>query len=251
LRKAIILSLIVIFSGCSTGRLSSERKKTDLTGIANNILEELGKNNISKRDFSILKGSVSFKEADKSGKYLFSLRHKDPNCYLLSLRNSMGIEGARIFMTMDTVLINDRINRRVLYGRPEILIRLTGIPGVFKELLFGDIILNKNQHSGKVEVIDNKIYVSQSIDGFHIKSQIDINVKKISNTRLNKGPGTNEVQFTYQSFYKGPIPFPRKILIKSSNSSIDALIRIDKVDFGLIDSLKFVPGKNYMYEEIK
>jgi hypothetical protein len=251
LRKALILSLIVLFSGCSSGRLSTERKKTDLIGNGNNILEELSKNNISKRDFSIIKGSISFREAEKSGKYLFSLRHKDTNCYLLSLRNSMGIEGVRVFMTTDTVLINDRINRRVLYGRPEILISLTGIPGVFKELLFGDIVLNKESRTEKVEVIDNKVYVNQSIDGFLLKSQIDIGVNKISNARLNKGPGTNEIQFTYKNFDKGTIAFPRKIQIKSINNAIDLLIRIDKVDFELIDSLKFVPGKNYKYEEIK
>jgi hypothetical protein len=242
---------MALVAGCSPGKLSSGNKETDLKRNAHQIVEQLIKNNISGNDYNVFKGSVSVRGSNKAGKYLFSLRHKAPDTYLLSIKNSLGIEGGRIFITHDTLLINDRINRKVLYGKPEMIEKLTGIPVFFKELIFGDVVLISELKEEQIEIVNNKVIVNQRIGGFIGRSHINANLNKITKATWSKGTGINEIQISYSNFSKAVKHFPRKIQIMSVQESSDLIIRVEKIDFGLIDSIKFIPGENYIYEEIK
>jgi hypothetical protein len=242
---------MALFAGCSPGKLSSGNKDTDLKRNAHQIVDQLIKNNINGTDYNVIKGSVSVRRSNKAVKYIFSLRHKAPDTYLLSIKNSLGIEGGRIFITHDTLLINDRISRKVLYGKPVMIEKLTGIPVFFKELIFGDVVLRSELKEEQIEIVNSKVFVNQMIDGFIGISQINANLDKITNARWSNGTGINEIQISYSNFEKEGKHFPRKIQIMSVKESSDLIIRVDRIDFGLIDSIKFIPGENYTYEEIK
>jgi len=251
LRKALIVCLIGLVTGCSPGKLSSGNKNTDLIRNTHQIVDQLIINNINENDYNVIKGSVSVRGSKKAGKYIFSLRHKAPDTYLLSIKNSLGIEGGRIFITQDTLLINDRINRKVLYGKPEMIEKLTGIPIFFKELILGDVVLIGELKEEQIEIDNNKVFINQMIGGFIGRSKINTNLNKITNARWSKGTGTNGIQISYSNFNKAEKHLPRKIQIMSVKESSDLIIRVDKIDFGLIDSIWFIPGENYTYEEIK
>jgi hypothetical protein len=242
---------MALVAGCSPGKLSSVNKDTDLKRNAHQIVDGLIKNNINGTDYNVIKGSVSVRGSNKAGKYIFSLRHKAPDSYLLSIKNSLGIEGGRIFITKDTLLINDRINRKILYGKPGTIEKLTGIPVFFKELIFGDVLLISELKEEQIEIINNKAIVNQIIGGFVGRSEINSKLNKITNAKWARGNGINEIQVSYSNFDKGGKHLPRKINIISGNGSSDLIIRVDKIDFGLIDSIKFIPGENYTFEEIK
>ena len=242
---------MALVAGCSPGRLSSEKRDTGLSRNTHQIVDQLIKNNINGEDYNVIKGSVSVRGSNRQGKYIFSLRHKAPDTYLLSIKNSLGIEGGRIFITQDTLLINDRINRKVLYGKPEMIVKLTGIPIFFKELIFGDVVLKSELKEEQIEIYDNKVFMYQMVGGFIGRSQINTSLNKITNARWSNGTGINEIQISYSNFDKAGKHFPRKIQIRSVKETSDLIIRMDKIDFGLIDSIKFIPGGNYTYEEIK
>ena len=81
---------------------------------------------------------------DKSEQNLIgSIKFENPDKYLVSLKSKAGIEVARIFITSDTILINDRINKKQYYGSAKYLKKKFGITTSVLPLIFGDYI-NEN-----------------------------------------------------------------------------------------------------------
>ena len=238
-------------SGCSTGKLVSNRNEFDFKEDIHSATAGLKLNNISDEDFFITKGLIFLKSLKESQRFIFNVRHKAPDIYLISIRNNMGIEGGRIYVTKDTLLINDRVNRRVLYGKPEMIRKLTGMPLTFIDLLFGDISGKRTLDENKIESKEGKVIINQLINGFSGISEIDIKMNKIRKADWNTGPGSKEIKFRYSDFDRGGKHFPHKVQINSDMDSTEILIRIEKIEFGLIEEPGFIPGENYKHEEIK
>ena len=71
------------------------------------------------------------------------LKFEYPDKYLISIKSRTGIEGARIYISEDTILFNDRINKKMYYGSSLYLKRKYGLTTNFLPLIFGDIVSRK------------------------------------------------------------------------------------------------------------
>ena len=250
MQKAVIILIALCISGCKVLKTTSENNSLLIPENTKTLINEIESNNLINKSFYIKKGSIEIESKNDTRKILFSLKHSQSDTLLLILRSNMGIEAARIFMSSDTVLINDRINRRLISGKPLEVSKITGIPVFFKSLLLGDKLPGAYVINENLLVNDKKLYINQYKDGFLGKSEVDIKAGKIKNSIWNKGPGTKEIIIKYSNFDK-QIHFPKTIKFQCDIDSLSMVIRISKIDMNYKEKIEFIPDAGYKHEELE
>jgi hypothetical protein len=251
LRKAVIIFLLTLNISCRVERISFKQDEGYDKRKIEFIIQNTERNNITNNDFFIERGEISIKNKEETKRYIFSVKHKNPDKYLISVRNSLGLEGARIFLSEDTVLINDRINKRLLYGTANSIENLLGLPSSFLKMAFGDIYILNNSSKKEINQNNNKIVVSQYVSGLISKSIINSRICKVSSGEFEKNAGKGTIFFKYSKFDRNGSHFPAVIEIKNEKVSEIVLIRIRKLKIPWAGEIEFIPGSGYKKEEIK
>lgn len=210
------------------------------------LTERIRENNITERDFNIKKAEIEIITHEVNMKLLANLKFKYPTTYLLSIRTRTGIEAARVYLNEDSIMVNDRINRKLFYGAAGYLGEKYGISANVLPIIFGDILSNIsygeiNDKCIKGETIFEANYYDKLITG-----TIDCSKAKILYTKIENQLGTNAVSIDFTDFKKaGQIEFPIDISIKSAEEESVINLRINNIEFIKIDVISFVPGNRY------
>jgi hypothetical protein len=242
-RIPLILVLTVGIYSCSG------IKKEQKTGIASEIsnfvsLTDLKESNISKNDFFITKAEIEILNNGEKQKFIASLKFKNPEIYLISLRNNAGIEGARIFITKDTILINDRINRKLYYGSARYIKSKYGITTSTIPVIIGDFIHKEEDKITELECSNNRSEVSERNEEKEIKYIIDCRERKISETKIIHG--TEGIILLFSRFINyNNRHYPQIIKIEDLKQELQINIKIQKIEFNLIEKVDLIPGKEY------
>jgi hypothetical protein len=214
----------------------------------NSIEKAIEKQNITKNNFFIEKARIEIFAGGASEHYLGTIKFLYPDTFLISIRNKTGIEGARIYFTGDTVLINDRINRKVLYGKPSMAGRKYGISPEIIPLIFGDYIFGDNSENIQ-SCIDGKASVNTGKHGYRISYLIDCKKAKVITASREGSNALSGAVFNYDKFiFNTDLFYPSYISVEHSDMIIK--IRIDKIDINWNGNIEFVQGKNYEHIEI-
>jgi hypothetical protein len=249
---AIILLIISIIPGCSVFRnqgksnstLSYNTDKADLT-------ERIRNTNISNNAFFIEKADVQISGPDDTQKFLCSLKFELPDKYLISLKSKTGIEAFRIYLSEDTILINDRFNKKVYMGRPQYLNKKFGLPLSFLPLIFGDYLSSDSNDNVSPECKEGKVEKSGDLKGLMLKYILDCkNAKTISISVLNS---LNQIgiQMNFMKFLKkGNYLYPQNINIVDIQKHTSISIRIDKILLPWEGKIEFIPGYRYELVEL-
>ena len=243
--------MLIVVTGCTAKRYASYNSSGAKAESTVEILSRTVRNNLAEESFYIEKGSVVINVNDETKKYLFSLKYQKPDKYLISLRSNTGIEGARIYISEDTVLINERIGKRLLTGRLKDLERLSGFPVIFLNAIFGDLVLSKDLNMREVQRVGNTLIINQSIYGRVSESVLDERIGKVVYMKLLKDSYQNELTLTYSKFKKSLKSIPEIVEIKELNRNIEAKIKIEKIQVPWTGIIEFIPGKGYSREEIR
>jgi hypothetical protein len=241
----IILLIALITSSCSVLRrkrtvpeVSMERRLT--------LTERIRENNITRRDFNIRKAEIEIVTPELNQKLLANLKFKYPSTYLLSIRTRTGLEAARVYITEDSVMINDRINRKLFYGATGYIGEKYGISANVLPLIFGDIISNINYTEINDKCINGETLFEGNYNDKIITGTIDCRKAKMLYTRIESQLGTNAVNIDFNDFKKsGQIEFPLNISIKSAEEESVIILRINNIEFLKIEEISFVPGNRY------
>jgi hypothetical protein len=250
LQKTLILIIAIIASSCNARLYLSKNSPDSVANTPENIISDISKNNLSQESFFIEKGDLVFKTENSTGRYIFTLKYEKPDKFLVSIRSLTGLEGARIFMTKDTILVNDRIRKRILYGKPERFENISGFPYYCIYLIFGDIILSNN---GKIipENENSEHILLQKIEDKTIRSVPEGKLNKIRSVLISGKSGKVELSINYSKFSKSTNHFPEVIDLKEYNKNISARIKIRKLQRPWTGSIEFLPGRDYKKEEIR
>lgn len=171
MRKLTFLLLIIIFSGgCATRKALIMDSGVDNTGNAKFDLNKVTANNISNTGFIINRIDVELSGNDQKHSVIAAIRYNAADRDLLiNLRSNMGIEIARIYAGTDTVVIIDRFNEQLIYGKPDYFARKFGfhpdeifialgdiksdnIPAeTISECVAGSIVLNSTEKYGLIK----------------------------------------------------------------------------------------------------
>jgi hypothetical protein len=251
LQKALIILFLVISSGCTSRMFISGENRNTENITTEEVISRTIKNNISLESYLIGKGDILIQNGNTTNKFLFTCKFVKPDKFLFSMKSFTGLEGARIFLTKDTILVNDRLNKRVLYGKPEYIERMTGIPYNFINIVFGDLILHDGMSGLNAERINKQIDIKQKSKNVSIRSVVESRIYKASSISLENQVRKEEILLKYSKFSKETSHFPGRIEIQDKSRNLSAKIRVKKIEIPWDGKIEFVPGQGYTKEELK
>jgi hypothetical protein len=251
LRKALIVILIVTLHGCSVAHYTTVGNGDQEAGSDVNIIENVRSNNICEENFFIEKGEITINRGNDAERFLFTVKYNKPGIWLISIRNFAGLEGARIYLSGDTVLINDRIGKRVLFGKAVDLEKLTGFSSLLINSLFGDLILPESREKPEIVQNNNKYAIIQNIQGKSWKSVIDMNKGKVAFFSLQSSGGKEILKIKYSKFSRAGRHIPRAIELNETSENLIASIRLKRMQIPWTGDIEFISGKGYSKERIK
>lgn len=201
---------------------------------------------MTSRDFNIVKAEVEVLNNGDSQKLIASMKYRIPGNYLLSIRNKTGIEAARVYLTHDTVLINDRIYRKLYCGSNEYLLKKYGIATNSLPLVLGDYLNGLSD----VEILKDCSDGISQIQGYFDRKEIwyylDCNRLKVTAVTISDKMGTDGINMRFSDFrFNGNNSYPAVISIEDMMEKTKIVIKILSVEFSENDKIEFVPGKNY------
>ena len=244
--KEVIIIAAVILSGCSTMKKAvvnaPVKSSSDNLGLTDRTL----KKNLTGRDFNIVKAEIEIVNNGESQKLVASVKYRKPGNYLVTIRNRTGIEAARVYITQDTVMINDRIYRKLYCGSNEYLLNKYGIATGSLPLVFGDYLEGLKE----VEILKDCNNGVSEIQGYLENKELwyylDCNKAKISGVTISEKTGTAGINMKFGEFrYADNITYPGQIIIEDILEKTQISIKIVSVDFTDNRQLEFIPGKNY------
>jgi hypothetical protein len=245
------LVLLFILPGCSVSR-NRIRSGTEIPGQMpeGSVLDIIKNQNITANGFFIQKAEIEITTEEGKEKFFANIKFTKPDKYLISLRNRTGIEGARIYLSGDTILVNDRVNKKLYSGSSIYAMKKYGISQSFLPLIFGDIILEKHCESGQEKCKDGKMDLSCLIKGIRLEYSIDCSKKKILFVDQMNNFGQN-VNIKYQNFFnvEGKL-IPRNIEYSDNQRNTTIKIKVVKVQLPWEGVINFIPGKGYELIEL-
>jgi hypothetical protein len=251
--KIVIIVILGFFSaGCSVIRnKSTGNSEISKEVISLNVLESVKKQNITNKNFFIQKAEIEIITQNYKQKFIGSVKFIYPDKYLISIKGKTGIEGARIYISGDTILINDRINKKVYSVSGMFLKRKFGISTDFLPLFLGDIVLEEKSEESKVSCSGDKINFDCAVQG--ILLNYEINCKKGKTVLVKQVNSTNpiDIEIKYSKYIDyGNILLPGNIELIDSQRNIRLKIKIIKMKQPWNGKVEFIPGRDYETIEI-
>ena len=244
--------LPVLITGCSVfGRSGRSLAIDHPNPVSNNILESTENQNITNAGFFIVKSEIEIITQDGREKYLASIKFEKPDRYLISVKSRTGIEGARIYISKDSILVNDRINKNFYSGNSFYLKKKFGLTPGFLPLIFGDVILDKNSEDAVEKCTGSKILIECHVKGVILNYEIDCNKRKVVAVNQINNFDKNVIKLKFGNFFNaGSNLIPKIIEFDDSQFNTIVKIRVVKVETPWEGSIKFIPGKGYELIEL-
>ena len=252
--QKIVLIIITafFFAGCSALKKSAGNMVRDKYVSDADIINIVLANNISGKNFSITKASVTAKIDNVTTKLIASIRHKTPDSVLVVIRSSIGTEVARMLMTGDTLIINDRLNKDLIIGKPGVRTLKYGISPDILFVILGDVVLSPDDRDHKATCINGNTRQTSEVNGKVIDYRIDCRKQKALEANVEESIFTEGIKIRFDKFedWSGLV-MPKKIEIREPDSHIVISIEIEKVDAMWNGNIDFMPGRNYQIKRLR
>jgi hypothetical protein len=215
------------------------------------FITKVEEQNITKENFNISKADIEIVSDSDRKALIASVKFCKPDKYLISIKSKTGIEVARIYITNDTLLINDRFNRIQYYGSPGVLYDRYGITNELFSLVFGDYKDFKRINNDDYICKDDILEIICAEKNTEIIYRIDCSRNKVIAAILKSQDGRRELIFTFTDFMMmNNISLAQEIKL-TGIPGIDLLkISIRKIDFPWEGVIEFIPGNRYEKIEI-
>jgi hypothetical protein len=239
-----VLIIILLSLSCSVQRRTSG---SVMAGPEREIsVKILKNNNICTKDFFVRKAEIVIRGEGGKQKFLGTFKYKSKGELLLSLRTTTGIEIARIFVNTDSVFINDRINKKLLYGSTGNLTSKYGFGKTVLPVLFGDFIDAGIELEDEIRCSGNKALMDGWAGINRIRYEIDCRQTKVGKATLYEPDGKNNVDVIFSDFtVNESYMYARKILVEDNMKNWVIEIKINSIEILSGEDLEFIPGRNY------
>jgi hypothetical protein len=227
--------------------LLSERR-----GIkSGNVLEDVNNQNITNQGFFISKAEVEILKQSGNEKFIATIKYSLPGRYLISLKSRTGIEGARIYFNHDSVVVNDRINKKLYFVHSLYVEKNFGLSTALLGLVFGDIILDRKELIQNVTCENSRLESECTVNGVRLKYLIDCDKRKSISVGLINNYIQKSVEISYDRFVnRSGILVPGEIVINDYNTNTKLKIKIIKIETPWNGIIEFIPGKGYELIEL-
>jgi hypothetical protein len=247
LYKIVFISIIVFALGCrcTVSRNSGKTVKQLSSKDAKDILKIAKDHNITNSSFFVEKGKIFTSGKGGNIRLLFTMKFKQPGIYLISLKSWMGIEAFRIYISNDTVLINDRINKITYFGKPFDFEKITGLPAGLLKVSVGDFFTGNEEKKSTEKCIDNKIIVNDYFQGLIIRTIIDCYLGKANSITLTSGAPDGLINISYSKHKNDYYKIPGKVELNDQTRNVKIVIKIEKVSVPWNGEIEFIRGKGF------
>ena len=157
---------------------------------------ETRKHNLSNNDFNVKRADVVLNVNGDEQKFIASFKYKLPGIWLISMKSNTGIEAARAWITADTVLINDRLHKKLYYGKSNSLEEKYGIAVRAIPVLMGDFIEADRKIDNSIDCIEG---IDEEVEKFeNCKVEYVISCRENKMIRIeNTSPRQKERHFNF------------------------------------------------------
>ena len=244
----IILIYLFIGSQCSVVRkIDNKNAEFSNDKSKENIIKNVKKQNLTNNNFYIVKAEIEILSNEGNIKVIGSIKHKSPEEYLITIKSLIGIEIYRIYISQDTILVNDRINKKLYYGSTGYFDDKYKMSTDIFPLIFGDYLADTTFIN-----LDNKGFLNKKIEfdcklkGMNIKYGVDNKYYKNIDAVLQSWNRDTKIEMKYEKFKKvESILIPFKIEILEQVRQIKVIMKVRKIDVLWNDKIEFIPGKKY------
>ncbi len=248
-KKVVIYLILITLSGCSVFKKQSNYS---IGGKEKTNTEFLINSNLTNNSFYIQKAEIEIDTDDDKSSFLASLKFCKPDTFLISIRAKTGIEAARIFITTDTVLINDRINRTLYFGSGSDLRNKFGYSNKLLPLLFGDYIPGNGIKEGEKKCIEGTYIVNSFIDAYNLKYKINCTIDKVTNIEILKEFESKPLIISYfDNRQIGKTNYYSGLQLRDFGKINSISVKIKKISIPYNESIDFIPGKNYEHVRLR
>jgi hypothetical protein len=182
---------------------------------------------------------------------LASIKFTKPDKYLISLKTRSGIEIVRAFITNDTVLVNDRINRKLYHGNGTAIKAKYGITESLIPVFLGDFFSKEETVDGQQKCVGGIYSGDYVISGIKLRYLIDCKINKIVSCYFEGSLREKDVDIKYSDFIKNDnFRTPGRIEIRDLNRGFGISLIIKKIDLNWQGNIDFVPGNKYELIEL-
>jgi hypothetical protein len=239
--------VVILISGCAvfkTNTLSDNRLSDDVLDAQ--LFESIEKQNLTSNGFNVQKAEIVVKTKDRTEKLLGSIRFEYPDKYLISIKTKSGIEVARAYLNKDTVLVNDRINKKMYFDFTGQFKKKYGFSGNEISLIFGDFYTDKTKEAFKANCKNGIMELDANQKGAKINYVIDCRKAKLKKSLIMSSLNVPGLSLLYDNYIKyGSGLFPGDIIISDLKNDIVIEIKIKKLEAPWSGNIDFIPGKNY------
>lgn len=248
-KKITTYFILLFFSGCSVFKIQDGGNAINKTYVD---IEKIKKGNLTNNSFYIQRADIEIYSDGERRTFLASVKFNRPDTFLISIRSKSGIEAARVFLTNDTLLVNDRINKTLYYGSGDDLIFKYGFSGYFVPLLFGDFIFKSENVNDSVNCNEGVLNIISNYKKNGIKYCIDCYSERILSVQIVNEIETRPVIIEYlDSKKKDKIDYYSKVQLSNIKGFERILIKYEKIEVPYKGYTEFIPGKNYEWVRIK
>lgn len=251
MRKIVlILPLLFLFVSCSVSRRNAVSSELLKSGgpIAQNGFSV---RNLTNNNFFIERADIEISTQDGIQNVIATVKYELSGVYLISIRSKTGIEAARILITKDSVLVNDRINRELLYGSTDILSDKYGVEYSLIQLIFGDIVVGGTVFLNNSDCIKGFEKITENVSGKRVQYLLDCKTGLLSETTVQSDRPESQVIFTFKNFLKSVSGvYPSVIYMEYPERQLRIKARIKKINSDFDGHIEFIPGSKYERREL-
>lgn len=239
--------LSFISTGCAVRKNSHGSEKNSINNVNyNNLIEVLNSQNLGTRGFYISKAEISISTQNGTEKILGNIKYNSSGKYLLSLRAKTGMEITRIFITEDTLLVNDRINKKLYRGSSIYLKNKYGISFSAIPIIFGDYVTGNVQNRSENKCINGRLILDEDLGRIKINYVIDCKEGKAIGVKLTDNIGKEKIEIAYEKFLRNSLgSIPGVLKISDMQREMTVTINIKKIEYPWSGEIEFIPGKQY------
>jgi hypothetical protein len=245
--KVLILTIALVSAGC--GALKRKTAEDAVVSGAYNaemFLDEVSDKNLTNESFYINKAEVHASVKGFNQNLILSVKFKRPDSAMFIIKAKIGLEIARALITNDTVIINDRLNKRLIVSGPEYFKRKYGLEPKLINMMFGDFLITPELDKNEINCQRNSSQIDFIKDQNIFLLRFDCDSKKLTEASIESIKERKKLEFFYSEFIKNSeVIYPEVIKIHISNEEMDVSIRIEKIDTNWNGNINFVPNTGY------
>ena len=235
----LILLLLNIITACSV-----YRNYPDNFG-ANNIRSDLSlasirENNISDSSFFIQKAKIEIQGRDSKDAFLASIKFKNHDSILISVRSMTGIEIVRVFIERDSVFINERLNNSNFYGTIHEFVSKYGVSKNLIYIMLGDLIYSDSDIKNLINENGKSQFLEAIVDKRKVEYEVDFVRGKVLNTKVYNIGDQKDFILKYNNFKStGNFKFAQRIDITGYHDYKRIIIDIKRIEKPFSGEIRF------------